>query len=259
MRSPLLRVVHTPATPVAIRVPFVSVARVSKSYGARVALDGVSFEIPRGETLGLLGPNGAGKTTLLHLIAGVTSADAGCVTIFPDSARSIANPRARIGLAPQSLAVYRELTAEENLGFFGRLHGLRGKALGERVTAALELVGLAARRRHRVSTLSGGMQRRLNLACALVHEPELLLLDEPTVGVDAQSRARIFACLEELKASGLTLVYSTHYLEEAERLCDRVAIFDGGRIVALDALCRLLRQSADLEALLLGLTVRSGD
>jgi ABC-2 type transport system ATP-binding protein len=205
-------------------------------YGRRCAVDSVSFALKRGETLGLLGPNGAGKSTTLLLLAGVLSPDAGSI-VFAGGHTGAAR-RARIGLAPQGPAFYRELSVEDNLRFFGGLYRLEGKRLRERVEWALGLVGLAARRGDRAGSLSGGMQRRLNLACAAVHEPELLLLDEPTAGVDAASRALLFVSLERLQLRGVTIVYSTHHLDEAERLCDRVAHFERGSIVAIEAVER---------------------
>ena len=209
---------------------------LKKSYGSRVAVDGVSFEVGHGETFGLLGPNGAGKTTTLHLLAGLVRPDAGQIVL--SKVQGVL--RRSLGLAPQSLSLYPDLTAEENCRFFGQLYGLRGARLQARVEAVLELAELQERRNDRVETYSGGMQRRLNLACALVHDPPLLLLDEPTAGVDPQSRNHIFESIETLKQQGKTLLYTTHYMEEAQRLCDRVAILDGGKILALDSVDRLI-------------------
>jgi ABC-2 type transport system ATP-binding protein len=234
-----------------------------KAYGDRLAVADVSFEVFPGETLGFLGPNGAGKTTTLLIVAGALRADSGSIEIasphFATSAHKRTSPRCSIGLAPQACALYLDLDAEENVRFFGRLYGLSGLSLEARVDAALELAALGARRRDRVRTFSGGMQRRLNIACALVHEPKVLLLDEPTAGVDPQSRNHIFDCLAELKQRGLTLVYCTHHTAEAEQLCDRVAIFDHGRILALDTVPALIARhappdAAKLEAVLLRLT-----
>lgn len=207
-----------------------------KSYGSRVAVDGVSFEVRRGETFGLLGPNGAGKSSTLHMLAGLLKPDAGQILL----SEAHGDPRKSLGLAPQSLSLYPDLTAEENCRFFGQLYGLRGARLKSRVEAVLELAELQERRKDRVETYSGGMQRRLNLACALVHDPPLLLLDEPTAGVDPQSRHHLFVSIEALKRQGKTLIYTTHYMEEAQRLCDRVAIMDAGKILALDAVDRLI-------------------
>ncbi len=211
-----------------------------KSYGAILAVDGVSFEIRGGETFGLLGPNGAGKSTTILLLVGALRPDGGAVTVDGDGDPTRADVRRRIGVAPQALSLYEDLTGEENLAFFGRLYGLAGARLRERVEEALRFAGLADRRGHRVRTYSGGMQRRLNLACAFVHDPPVLFLDEPTVGVDPQSRNHIFESIEALKQAGRTILYTTHYMEEAQRLCDRVAIMDRGKILALDTVDALI-------------------
>lgn len=215
---------------------------VRKRYGAIVAVDGLSLEVRRGEIVGLLGPNDAGKSTLVHLAVGLIAPDEGRVRI--DGVADPVDPavRARLGVAPQALALYDVLTGEENLRFFGRIYGLTGERLATRVAECLALVGLTERARSAVQTYSGGMKRRLNLAAALVHDPEVLLLDEPTVGVDPQSRNQIFDTIAALGRAGRTIVYTTHYMEEAARLCDRVAIVDGGRLLALDTVPELLRQ-----------------
>ena len=202
-----------------------------KTYGSTVAVDGLSFELREGETYGLLGPNGAGKTTTIHMLIGVESPDGGRVMIGQGGSPTSAAKRREIGVAPQSLALYEELTAEENLSFFARLYGHTGRRRRERVAWGLECAGLGERRRDRVNTFSGGMKRRLNLAVALVHDPKVLFLDEPTVGVDPQSRNHLFEKIEDLKQEGRTILYTTHYMEEAQRLCDRVAIIDVGKIL----------------------------
>lgn len=212
------------------------VERLSKSFGELKAVQDVSFEVRRGETFGLLGPNGAGKSTTISIIVGALEADGGRVTIGGRDIREGASVRRLIGIAPQSLALYDVLSAERNLAFFGALYGLAGEQLKARIDWALNFAQLEDRRRHLVKTFSGGMKRRLNLACALIHEPQVLLLDEPTVGVDPQSRNHIFECIERLKAEGRTIIYTTHYMEEAQRLCDRIAIMDHGRLLALDTL-----------------------
>ncbi len=217
-----------------------TIQNLRKSFGDIVAVDGISFTIEKGETFGLLGPNGAGKTTTLNVILGVLKADEGTVRLKGGEDPAEMRVRRRLGNAPQALALYEELTGEENLAFFGKLYGLKGARLKERVEWALDFVGLANRRKDRLKTYSGGMQRRLNLACAVVHEPDILLLDEPTVGVDPQSRAVIFEKIEALKNDGCTLIYTTHYMEEAQRLCDRVAIIDHGKILALDTVSNLI-------------------
>jgi ABC-2 type transport system ATP-binding protein len=212
------------------------VARCSglrRTFGERVAVDDVSFAIAAGETYGLLGPNGAGKTTAISLLCGVLEADAGTVEVDgrPISPRHPEH-RAAIGYVPQDLALYPDLSARENLRFFGKLQGLRGAPLAERTAAVLEVVGLADRADERVDEYSGGMKRRINIAVGLLHEPKLLVLDEPTVGVDPQSRSAILDAVAELGGAGLAVLYTTHYMEEAERLCDRIGIIDDGRLVA---------------------------
>lgn len=214
---------------------------LEKSFGAIKAVDRLSFEIKAGETFGLLGPNGAGKSTTIAMLIGLLRPDRGSVSVDGGNPSSEAT-RQQIGVAPQTLSLYEELTANENLRFFARLYGLRGSALTDRVQWALEFSGLTDRAKHRVSTYSGGMKRRLNIAVALVHDPRILLLDEPTVGVDPQSRNHIFDSIEKLSAAGLTILYTTHYMEEAERLCDRVAIVDHGRLMAIDTVDNLIRQ-----------------
>ncbi len=214
-----------------------SVSHLRKSFGTRVAVDDVSFTIQAGETLGLLGPNGAGKTTTLAMISGLTRPDGGSVALNGQTMGSDADRlKFQVGLVPQDLALIEELSAWANLELFGGLYGLSGALLRERGAAALDLVGLASRRDDHVRTFSGGMKRRLNIAGALLHDPQLLLLDEPTVGVDPQSRNAIFENLEELKRRGKTLLYTTHYMEEAERLCDRVVIVDQGVVIADDTI-----------------------
>ncbi|HEY8527894.1 MAG TPA: ABC transporter ATP-binding protein [Acidimicrobiales bacterium] len=204
-----------------------------KAYGDRVAVDGVSLTIARGETYGLLGPNGAGKTTTISMACGLLRPDAGEVTVAGRPISPTATTaKAAIGLVPQDVALYEDLSAVDNLRFFGRLQGLRGRELTERVATVLEVVGLADRAGDRVETYSGGMKRRANIAVGLLHRPQLLVLDEPTVGVDPQSRNAILESVEALGAEGLSVLYTTHYMGEAERLCDRVGIIDEGRIVA---------------------------
>lgn len=212
-----------------------------KSYGSLTAVDDVSLELVAGETFGLLGPNGAGKTTTIHMLVGVLAPDAGEVSINGAMDPMRAMVRRQVGVAPQIESLYEELTAAENLAFFGKLYGLVGEQLRERVAWSLEFAGLSERHGHRVKTFSGGMKRRLNLACALVHDPRVLLLDEPTAGVDPQSRNHLLSTIEGLAREGKTILYTTHYMEEAQRLCQRVAIMDRGRILALDTVAGLLR------------------
>lgn len=215
--------------------------KLTKRYGALTALDDVSLRIESGEFFGLLGPNGAGKSTLMSLIAGLRPADAGTlaldgVALNADNSAS----RLALGLVPQNIALYQELSAEQNLRIFGQLFGLRGAGLRERVEEGLAAVQLIDRRKDQVKNFSGGMQRRLNLVAALLHRPKLLLCDEPTVGVDPQSRNAIFEYLERLNREGLTVIYSTHYMEEATRLCSRIGVIDHGRILAIGTLEELL-------------------
>ncbi|GAB4247752.1 MAG: ABC transporter ATP-binding protein [Thermoleophilia bacterium] len=204
-----------------------------KTFGDLVAVDDVGFEIAEGETYGLLGPNGAGKTTTISIVAGLLERDAGEVFIQgrPMRTRSV-EPKRALGLVPQDLAIYPDLTGRENLVFFGRLYGIPGGELSARVDEVLRIVGLIERADDRTEEYSGGMKRRLNIGIGLLHHPKLLILDEPTVGVDPQSRHSILESVERLSVEGMAVLYTTHYMEEAERLCDRVGIIDQGRIVA---------------------------
>ncbi len=202
---------------------------LKKAYGKIVAVDGVSLRAGSAETIGLLGPNGAGKTTTVSMIAGLFPPDSGEVLIDGSPLRGDTDPMKRkIGLVPQNIALYDELSALDNLTFLGALYDLHGTVLKRAIAEAVDLVGLSDRAKDKVRTFSGGMKRRLNLAAALLHDPQILLLDEPTVGVDPQSRNAIFDNLETLKKRGKTLVYTTHYMEEAERLCDRIIIGPDG-------------------------------
>src|SRR5215813_12204705 len=239
------------------------VRNLRKTFGSLFAVDDVSFSVLPGRLTGLLGPNGAGKTTSVSIIAGLLTPERGDVLVGGRALSGDTDPgKRRIGLVPQDVALYDELTARDNLRFFGALYDLTGPALDHAMTAALTLVGLADRARDRVKTFSGGMKRRLNLAAGLLHDPDILLLDEPTVGVDPQSRNAIFDNLEELKRRGKALLYTTHYMEEAERLADRVVVVDHGHVVANDTLAGL-RQMApgedgrpSLETVFLALTGR---
>ena len=213
-----------------------------KRFGQVVAVDGISLEMRAGECLGLLGPNGAGKSTLIRAIAGRVIPDSGQVAIFGHSAGS-PQARAALGWVPQDLALYPRLSAKENLHSFGSYYGLTGTKLDQAVTRCLDWAALQDRANDLVSTLSGGMKRRLNMAAGLIHQPRLVLMDEPTVGVDPQSRNRIFEMIEALRADGMTIIYTTHYMEEAERLCDRIAIVDHGRIIAPDTREALVQTS----------------
>jgi ABC-2 type transport system ATP-binding protein len=212
---------------------FLQVSDLVKTYGARPAVAGVSFSISSGECFGLLGPNGAGKTTTILSICGLIKPDSGQVQVGegrrdPGAART----RRDIGYVPQEIALYEDLSGRENLRFFGRLYGLTSKHLKDRIEATLAFVDLTSRADQKVGAYSGGMKRRLNIAAALLHEPGLLVLDEPTVGIDPQSRNSILENLAALRSSGTAVLYTSHYMEEVERLCDRIAIMDDGKILA---------------------------
>ena len=218
------------------------VREVSKSFDGRRALDGVSLELVSGEILGLLGPNGAGKTTLVRTVVGRVEPDSGSLRVFglPSSDGKVAS---LTGWVPQEIALYGLLSPRQNLMTFGRYQGLMGETLKTAVSQNLEWIGLADRADERTDRLSGGMRRRLNIAAGTIHRPKLLLLDEPTVGVDPQSRERIYGMIEELRRQGTSLLYTTHYMEEAERLCDRIAIIDNGKIIALGTKEELVRKT----------------
>lgn len=220
--------------------PPLRIAALVKRFGELTAVDGITLELRRGECLGLLGPNGAGKSTLIRSIVGRVIPDAGAISIFGARADSLA-ARSALGWIPQELALYPRLTCRENLCSFGRYHGLRGAALEQAVRGCLGWATLNERAGELVKNLSGGMKRRLNMAAGLIHRPKLVLMDEPTVGVDPQSRNHIFEMIERLHAEGMSLIYTTHYMEEAERLCDRIAIIDHGKIIALGTHADLVR------------------
>jgi len=226
----------------------IEVRELVKKYGAQRAVDGLSFDVGRGELFGLLGPNGAGKTTTIGVLSTLLRADGGRASIGGhDVATDAAAVRRLIGVVPQEIALYTDLNARDNLAFWGRLHGLAGEALRRRVDELLELVDVAEQAGQKVDSYSGGMKRRLNLAAGLVHSPEVLFLDEPTVGIDAQARSRILDLIAELARGGLTVIYTTHYLEEAEQLCDRIGVIDQGRMVALGDKEELIRQIGDVD------------
>jgi ABC-2 type transport system ATP-binding protein len=218
----------------------IHVEALSKRYGTLKAVDRISFEVRDGEIYGLLGPNGAGKTTTLSMVSGLLAPDDGRVLF--DGVDLAADPlkvKGELGVVPQEIALYEELTARENLGFWGGLYGLGGAELRDAIGAALELVGLTTRADDRVNTYSGGMKRRLNLSMGLVHRPRVVMMDEPTVGIDPQARANILDLVRDIAKSGTTVLYTTHYLEEAEEFCDRIAIMDHGKILAEGTLAEL--------------------
>jgi len=239
--------------------------QLRKSFGQLVAVNEVSLALDAGKLVGLLGPNGAGKTTTVSMIAGLVTPDRGEVLVDGRRLTGDTDPgKRRIGLVPQDVALYEELTARENLRFFGALYNLSGAVLESATAAALALVGLTERARDAVQTFSGGMKRRLNLAAGILHDPDVLLLDEPTVGVDPQSRNAIFDNLELLKQRSKALLYTTHYMEEAERLADRIVVIDHGNVVADDTLDGLQMRlgpagggRVNLETVFLTLTGRS--
>jgi len=229
--------------PPCTEAPILAADNIVKQYpGAAVrALDGLNLCVAEGQIYGLLGPNGAGKTTAVSIMSTLMAPTAGQLTVLGDNAlEKRGRIRRHIGLAPQEIALYEALSARENLSYFGRMYGLKGAALQERVAACLDAVGLTSQADRRVGVFSGGMKRRANLAAAIVHAPRLLFLDEPTVGVDAQSRALIMDLLTGLKGDGTAMVYTTHTMEEAEALCDTVAIMDAGRIIVEGAPARLI-------------------
>ncbi len=215
---------------------------VSKRFGTVAALADVSLQIPERMCFGLLGPNGAGKTTLIRSVVGRVRPDAGSISLFGAAARSN-EAKASLGWVPQELALYPRLTCTENLQAFGRYQALGGRKLKDAIAWALDWAGLADRSGSVVQTLSGGMKRRLNIAAGIVHRPRLVLLDEPTAGVDPQSRNRIFEMVADLRSQGATVIYTTHYMEEAERLCDRIAILDHAHIIAEGTKDELITQS----------------
>lgn len=228
----------------AIASPVLTLRNVRKSYRGREALKGISWELRPGELLGFFGPNGAGKTTMIRCVSGLLQPDAGTILRHPldpaDDDRSHHDEHVRLGLVPQNLAVYPDLTVQQNLEVFGRMEGVRGRALIRRIDEVLEWAALKDRTRSLTKTLSGGMQRRLNIACSVLHDPDILLLDEPTVGVDPQSRERIYEMLQQLTAAGAAVLLTTHQLEEVETRCDRIIVMDRGTIVADGTLSELV-------------------
>jgi ABC-2 type transport system ATP-binding protein len=216
-------------------------AHLRKSYGDVLAVDDLSFQVEAGEVFGLIGPNGAGKSTAMMIVTGLLDPDAGTVQLngsrFDPQSRSM---RAEIGFVPQDLSLYPALTTLQNLRFFGRLYGLRGPRLAQRIDHVLEVTGLRASADHRMSSFSGGMKRRLNFGVALLHQPRVMVLDEPTIGIDPQSRSHLLDCIRELGRAGVGVLYATHYMEEVEAVCQRVAIIDRGKMLRQGTLDDLL-------------------
>lgn len=228
----------------------ITVTDLKKSYGSTVALKGISFTIHPGEFYGLLGPNGAGKSTTIGIMSTLVNPDNGTVTIDGNDLKK--NPKQCkqvIGVVPQELALYNDLSAVDNLLFWGSLYGVSKSDLQKRIDETLKLFGLYDRRNDKVKTYSGGMKRRINIASALLHNPKVLFMDEPTVGIDPQSRNLIFEVVEKLHKEGMTIVYTTHYMEEAERFCDRIGIIDNGTIIAQGTLDELKAQGGEKESL----------
>jgi ABC-2 type transport system ATP-binding protein len=220
--------------------PILEVEALSKRFGAREAVRSISFSVSPGEVFGLLGPNGAGKTTTLGMIAGVVRPSGGSIRVAGMEVSGLSRAALRqLGLVPQSIALYPALSAEENLRLLGRLYGVAEAELARRVDTLLELAGLTDRRREAIGQFSGGMKRRLSFVGGLVHQPTLVLLDEPTLGVDPQSRERIYDVIRELASRGLALLLTTHYMDEAEKLCHRLAILDEGRVAATGTVAEL--------------------
>jgi ABC-2 type transport system ATP-binding protein len=218
----------------------IEVTNLVKQYGDLTAVAEVSFTAQPGKIFGLLGPNGAGKTTTIGCISGLLKPSSGSITILGhDVATAGRESRRQLGIVPQELALYEDLTAQENLSYWGAAYGLRGKKLKSRISEVLDITGLSDRARQQVKKLSGGLKRRLNFACGIVHQPKVLLLDEPTVGVDPQSRVRLLELVRSQTQAGICVLYTTHYMEEAESLCDHLAIIDHGRIIAAGTLAEL--------------------
>ena len=219
----------------------IEVQNLTHRYGDRVALSAVSFEVKQGEIFGLLGPNGAGKSTTINMMCGYLQPTSGDTNINGLSVtKEPMKVKRNIGVVPQEIALYKDLNSMENLGFFGEIYGVSAKERKERAEEILHFVGLYERRKEPIKNFSGGMQRRINMAIAMIHRPAFLMMDEPTVGVDPQSRENIFDTIEKLRDQGITILYTTHYMEEAERLCNHIAIMDEGCIIALGTLEQLL-------------------
>ena len=234
-------------------IPLVNVDHIRKSFGSIEAVKDVSFALQPGEIFGLLGPNGAGKTTTVRILTGSMSPDSGRVTIGGEEISPMTpRVRARLGVVPQQITVYEELNARDNLRFWGRLYGMGGASLDGRIDELLVMVGLEKRAKDRVSTYSGGMKRRLNLCMGLIHHPKVLVLDEPTLGIDPQARLLLLERVRAIAAEGTTVLYTTHYLEEAESICARIAIIDHGMVLALGTLDELLRMVRHRELVRLG-------
>ena len=209
----------------------VKINKIYKEYDDNVAVDGIDLAVKKGEILGILGPNGAGKSTLISMICGLINKDSGEV-IYEESTKEISKWKENIGIVPQDFALYWDLTAEENIRFFCSLYGYKGEDLRRRTDKVLEFVGLTDVKDKRASSYSGGMKRRLNIACAIAHSPKLIIMDEPTVGIDPQSRNHVLESVKKLRDDGATIIYTSHYMQEVDDICDRIAIIDKGKIIA---------------------------
>ncbi|MDF2658682.1 MAG: transporter related protein [Paenibacillus sp.] len=232
---------------------YIQIRDLVKRYGSQVSVDHLNLDVNEGEIFGLLGPNGAGKSTTIKMMCGLLAPDQGEIRIGGESVRrSPLEIKRRIGVVPQELAIYEDLSARENVTFFAKLYGLKGKVLEERVEEALGFVGLLDRQKDKPSAYSGGMKRRLNIACAITHRPKLIIMDEPTVGIDPQSRNHILESVKTLNKMGSTIIYTTHYMEEVEAICSRVGIMDHGRLIASGTKEQLIRQLAREEKVVIG-------
>ncbi|MCP9329646.1 ABC transporter ATP-binding protein [Liquorilactobacillus satsumensis] len=220
----------------------VELKELTKKFpGGKIAVDNLSLTVEKGDIIGFLGPNGAGKSTTINMMMDLIGITSGTITLFGESARHKSNRiRSKIGMIPQEIAIYEDLTAFENVAFFGGLYGLRGKMLKAASLRALRYVALEKNAKEKAENFSGGMKRRLNIACALVHEPELIIMDEPTVGIDPQSRNFILGVIETLNKKGITIIYSTHYMEEVERISNKIAIIDHGKLIACGSEAELI-------------------
>ncbi|EMB79345.1 ABC transporter ATPase [Streptococcus mutans 5SM3] len=217
------------------------VKKLSKTYkNGRKALDNLNFNVIKGEILGFLGPNGAGKSTTINILSTLLKSDEGEITYFNNANLSVKDIKKQLGIVPQELAIYEDISALQNVKFFASLYGVKKSEINERVENVLKKVGLEDRKHDKPSTFSGGMKRRLNIACAIAHNPKLIIFDEPTVGIDPQSRNHILDSIKNLRDEGATIIYTTHYMEEVQQICDRVIIMDGGVVLLNDSLGNIL-------------------